>query len=59
MSWSKGKGTWGSKGGSGAWPSSWSPKGGKGKAAAEKKDWVRKVQWNDRLPKYYLRPYVD
>lgn len=59
MSWSKGKGTWGSKGGSGAWPSSWSPKGGNGKAAAEKKDWVRKVQWNDRLPKYYLRPYVD
>ena len=45
----------------------WKSVGGKGSksgkkaasAAPVKKDWVRKVPWNDRLSKYYLRPYVD
>ena len=51
--WGKGKGSWGmNKGPSSTW------RGGKG-GKTEKKDYVKKVQWNDRLSKYYLRPYVD
>ena len=49
-----GKGSWQGKSGKGR---SWGKKGGA--AAAAKKDWARKVPWNDRLSKYYLRPYVD
>ena len=46
---------------------SWKGSGKKGKKAtgkkgtgpSGKKDWLRKVAWGDRLPKYFLRPYVD
>ena len=48
-----GKGAWSARKGKGS--------GGKakGKAFGEKKDYVKKVSWENRLSKWYLRPYVD
>ena len=50
---------WGNQG-KGAWKKGGKGKGGSGKGGAPaKKDWAKKIPWNDRLGKYYLRPYVD
>ena len=49
--------------GKGSWKSATHKAGKGGKksfgGAPIKKDWARKVPWQDRISKYYLRPYVD
>ena len=55
--WGKG-GSGSASGWKGRWNSKGNPKGGKGKLA-EKRDFAKKVPWENRLSKWFLRPYVE
>ena len=55
--WGKG-GSGSASGWKGRWNNKGSPKGGKGKLA-EKREFAKKVPWENRLSKWFLRPYVE